>query len=129
MEYKPDIFYDLKKLSKKKIHELFEEAKELSYNWWVDDQPSWTRRKIDMPFEEVLSIFDKTLRKHLHITFIHRMSCCCAEEEHLEIGFCTLVRKDENGKLHPNGDIFLWIDVDLKYKEHLLEKYSLNKRK
>ena len=128
MLYTHDIFYKLEKLTKKQIRELFIETKELSYNWWVDDEPTRSRRKIDMPFETVLNIFDKTPRKHLHITFIHRMSCCRDEKEHLEIGFCTLIRKDENGKLHTDGDIFLWMEVDMKHKTYLLEKYNLQKR-
>ncbi len=128
MDYQPDIFYKLDKLTKKEIRGLFLEAKALCYNWWVDDKPTWTRRKIDMPFEEVLIIFEKTKRKHLHITFIHRMSCCAAEKEYLEIGFGTLIRRDEQGNIHPNGDIFLWIEADIEHEDYLTQKYKLEKR-
>ena len=118
MEYLQDIFYKTSYLSKTQICKLFEEAKELSFNWWVDDQPDSTRRKIDMSFEEVIRLFQRTPRKNLHIVVIHRRGY---ENflQHIEIGFCTLNRSNKS----QNGDIFLWIDVDLKYKQYLLKKY------
>ncbi len=128
MEHKPDIFYVTKTISKSQYKKLLKEAHDFCYNWWVDDKPTWSRRKIDMSLEEVLEIFDKTPRKDLHMTFIHRLSCCKAEKEHLEIGFCTLIRKDEQGNIHPNGDIFLWIEVDMQHKDYLTKKYKLEKR-
>jgi len=118
MEYLPDIFYDTNKISKNQFKKLMIEARTLSYNWWVDDQPSWTRRKIDMPFNKVLDIFHETTRKNLHITVIHRRGYENMDH-YLEIGFCTLGRKSIT------GDIFLWICVDLEYKEELLKKYNI----
>jgi len=116
MEYLPDIFYVTSILSKNQFKKLMIEAKELSFNWWIDDQPTWTRRKIEMPFKSAINIFNKTTRKNLHTTFIHRRGYE-NWEQYLEIGFCTLSRKSIN------GDIFLWIEVDLKHKQYLLEKY------
>lgn len=121
MTYLQDIFYQTDKLTKLKIRELFLEAKELSYNWWVDDQPTWSRRKIDLPFDDVLKIFDDTVRKKLHITFIHRRGYL-DWEHYLEIGFCTLARKRETED-NIKGDVFLWINVDIKHKDYLLKKY------
>lgn len=116
MEYQPDIFYNTAFTSKNQFKKLFKEAKELSFNWWVDEHPEFKRIKIEMPFEKVLNIFFKTTRKNLHITFIHRRGYE-NWEQYLEIGFCTL---NGGGK---HGDIFLWIQVDLKHKEYLLKKY------
>lgn len=119
-EYLQDIFYDTSKISKNQFKNLMKEAHELCYNWWVDDCPGWTRRKIDMPFLSVINLFHKTTRKHLHITCIHRRGFQL-EKSNLEIGFCTMGRKSEN------GDIFLWIEVDLEHKDYLLNKYGLLK--
>lgn len=119
MKYKPDIFYNTSKFSKNHFRKLFFEAKEMSYDWWVDIHPEWTRIKTEMPFEKVIGIFDRTTRKNLHITVIHRMGLTENEKEYLEIGFCTLGRKGKN------GDIFLWIEVNLKEADYLLKKYNL----
>lgn len=121
MEYKPDIFYDTSKISKNQFKKLIKEAHGLCYNWWVDDKPTWTRRQIDMPLYKVLNIFHRTTRRHLHLTVIHRRGFKF-ETPNLEIGFCTLARKSKN------GDIFLWIQVDIEHMEYLLGKYGLFKR-
>jgi hypothetical protein len=114
MEYYPDIFYDVQKISKKKLVILFQEAKLLSYKWWVDGllNDNWAREKIDMSFEDVIKLFNKTKKSNLHITFIHRKGF---EKwpQYLEIGFSTL----------SGNSIFLWIDVDIKHKQYLLERY------
>ena len=116
MEYYPDIFYDTSVLSKNQFKKLLIEAKELSFNWWVDDQPTWVRRTIEMPFKSVINIFHKTTRKNLHLTFIHRRGYE-NWDQFLEIGFSTISRKSIN------GDIFLWIDVNTEHKDYLLKKY------
>ena len=117
-EYLQDIFYDTSNISKNQFKKLMKEAHGLCYNWWVDDCPGWTRRKIDMPFLSVINRFHKTTRKGLHLTVIHRRGY---GEPHLEIGFCTIGRKSKN------GDLFLWIEVDIEHKDYLLEKYNLTK--
>ena len=117
-EYLQDIFYDTSNISKNQFKKLMKEAHGLCYNWWVDDCPGLTRRKIDTPFLSVINRFHKTTRKGLHLTVIHRRGY---EEPHLEIGFCTMGRKSKN------GDLFLWIEVDLQHKDYLLEKYNLTK--
>lgn len=116
--YLQDIFYDTNKISKNQFKKLMKEAKELSFNWWIDISPEWTREKVDWPFHRAINIFHKTTRKGLHLTVIHRRGY---EEPHLEIGFCTIGRKSKN------GDLFLWIEVDLQHKDYLLEKYNLTK--
>jgi hypothetical protein len=121
MEYLPHIFYDTSDISKNQIRKLFKEAKELSFNWWVDDLPTWSRRKIEWPFEKAIRLFDRTTRKNLHISVVHRR--WGKEDEHyLELGYCTLNRKGKN------GDIFLWIKVSLEHKDYLVNKYTLNEK-
>lgn len=117
----PHLFYNTDKLTKKTICELFTETKELSFSWWVDDKPSWTRRKIDMSFDDVLKLFKKTPRKKLHIVFIHRRGFN-NEDDYIEVGFSTLCRKYTENDLIV-GDVFLWINVDIRHKEYFLEKY------
>ena len=120
-EYLQDIFYDTSKISKNQFKKLIKEAHGLCYNWWVDDKPTWARRQIDMPLYKVLNILHRTTRRHLHLTCIHRRGFAF-EKENLEIGFCTLSRKSKN------GDIFLWIQVDVEHMDYLLSKYGLFKR-
>jgi len=124
MEYNPDIFYKTNILTKSDIRKLLNEAKELSTNWWVDGKldGSWTRKPVDMSFKQIMSCFNKTKRAHLHITFIHRRGYE-NWEQYLEIGFCTLLRKWRFSDTDTGGDLFLWIDVDLKYKNYLTQKY------
>lgn len=124
MEYNPDIFYKTDKLTKSDCVKLFTEAKDLSFNWWVDGKlnGSWTREKIDMPFSHIISCFRKSQRHSLHITFIHRRGYE-NWEEFLEIGFCTLARKWRFSDIDDGGDLFLWIDVKTEHKDYLLQKY------
>jgi len=131
MEYKRDIFYANPKLSKEDWISLFKKAKELSYEWWIDGLiDSWARKPVNLTYEQIITCFEKTELKHLHINFIHRMSNCRAEKEHLEIGFCTLIRRyrfpeiDLKEESH-YGDLFLWIEVDIEHKEDFLKKYNL----
>jgi hypothetical protein len=119
--YLQDIFYDTNKISKNQFKKLMKEAKELSFNWWIDISPEWTREKVDWPFHRAINIFHKTTRKGLHLTVIHRRGFPF-EKDTLEIGFSTLGRKSKS------GDIFLWIEVDIEHKDYLLDKYALNEK-
>lgn len=131
MSYVPDIFYVNPKLSKKDWVKLFNEAKELSYDLRIDGLlEGWGRKPVNLTYDQIIECFDKTEKRHLHITFIHRMSNCRAEKEHLSIGFCTLIRRHRFPEIDPTeesyyGDLFLWIDVDVEHKEHFLKKYKL----
>ena len=107
-----DIFY---LISKDNIPELQEEicrdAYSKCYNWWVDDKPSWIRRKIDMSLDDVLKYL---YTNKIHFTIIHRKGYQSEEKTqrikwYLEIGFCTMNRNNKN------GDIFLWIELDVTY--------------
>ena len=104
------------------MEEICRDAHSKCFNWWVDDQPSWTRRKIDMSLDDVLKFL---YTRKIHFTIVHRRGYEKWNVEggfdkwHIEIGFCTLDRKDEN------GDIFLWIEVDDKYLPYFIETYKL----
>jgi len=120
--YLPHIFYDTSKITKSQFRKLMIEAQTLSFDWWVDRKPasSFSREKIDWPFKRAIKVFDRTTRKDLHITVIHRR-WMGEKDHHIEIGFCTLARKGKD------GDIFLWIKVKLEHKD-LLNKYNLVER-
>lgn len=123
-EYLQDIFYDTSKLTKNQFRNLMLEAQTLSFNWWVDRklETSFSREQIDWPFKKAIKFFDRTTRKNLHLTIIHRR-WLGKDKHHLEIGFCTL---DSRNKA--NGDIFLWIQVSLEHKDYLIEKYKLQEK-
>ena len=114
MNYEPDIFYDINRLSLKRKEVLLREAKKLSFKWWVDTldcTKSMSRQSVDMSFDEAM----KMLRGSLCV-FIHRRGY----EDwkwYLEAGFRTMRSPDH----------FLWIDVDQKEIEGLVKKYKLKK--
>lgn len=71
MKYERDIFYDHAHLSNKQKIELFYDAKEQSYEWWVDIldcEKSIARQKIEMSFEDIIKKFGKGS----HFVIIHR---------------------------------------------------------
>jgi len=121
--YYPDIFYrGFNEFSPAQMEEICRDAFSKCTNWWVDDQPGWTRRKIEMPFDEVL----KYLYTHkIHFVIIHRRGYeewnveGSFDKWHLQIGFGTLNRNN------PNGDIFLWIELDESNIPHFINRYKL----
>lgn len=114
-KFEDDVFYDINKLPQSKIVELLNEAKELSYNWWIDildAAVSFSRQNIDMSFEDALKRIDKST----HFVFINRKGH--PDREHrLEIGFRTMKVKDH----------FLFIYIDEDKLEFFLDKYGLEK--
>lgn len=82
--------------------DLLRRAMQVCEHWWVDIldcSKSWCRQKIDMSFDEIMSMYDGS-----HLSVIHRD---LFPENHLEIGF----RIGE-----PLGpDYFLWIILDPKH--------------
>ncbi len=66
-----NIFYNTKILTTKRKKEIILFAKDLCYDWHVDKLDcsiSWSRKEIDMSFEDIL----KTLNKKSHFTIVHR---------------------------------------------------------
>jgi hypothetical protein len=121
--YFQDIFYrTIERETPELLEKICRDAYSKCHNWWVDDHPNGTRRKIDMTIEEIL----KYLYTHkIHFTIIHRRGYedwnndSCFDKWHLEIGFCTLNKKD------PNGDLFLWIELDASFIPYFIQKYGL----
>lgn len=129
--YHQDIFYYIARdFSPHTWEEICQEAKNRCYSWWIDHQPEWTRKTIEMDFDEVLKYL---YTEKIHFSIIHRRG----EESwntdeswnkwHLEIGFCTLARKNTlpTTKLNIEGDLFLWINLDESHLPYFIEKYKL----
>jgi hypothetical protein len=113
MRIKNDIFYDIDKLTSAERIELLHEAKNMSYNWWVDYldvEISFARQSIEMNFEDIL----KRINTSTHFVFIHRRGII-GEKPHLEIGFRTMEEKDH----------FLFIYIEENKKEYFINKYRL----
>ena len=131
MSYFHDRFYSIEiDLSPHTWEEICREAKELCYNWWIDHQPESTRKVIDMDFDEVLKYL---YTENIHFTIIHRRGYedWNAKDSwykwHLQIGFCTMARKNKLSSTIQDikGDLFLWIDLDESYVPYFVEKYKL----
>ena len=130
-DYKGDIFYNIARdLSPHIWEEICREAKDMSYHWWIDHQPSWQRETIKMDFDEVLKYLytDK-----IHFSIIHRRGYEEWNKEeswqqwNLEIGFCTMSRKEKlpTTEIDIQGDLFLWIKLDEEHAQHFIQKYKL----
>jgi len=117
-KYYPDIFYNTSSLLMGEKRIILHEAKEKCFNWRVDDQPSWTRREIKMPFANIL----KKLKKSCHFVIIHRRGYDNWKKDHyshhwcLEIGF-----SETRGTNHH----FLWILCEEEHLSHFIKKYNL----
>jgi len=118
MTYNTDIFYKTFNLSIEQKTNILLEAKEKSYEWWVDTlepSKSFSRKRININFEEILSKLDN----NSHFVFINRKGSY-EEFYNLEIGFSSL----EN-----NINYFLWIylyesEIDFFVKKYNLEIYE-----
>jgi hypothetical protein len=130
-DYKQSKFYLIARdLSPHIWEEICRDAKDKSYNWWIDDQPAWQRQKIDMGFDEVLKYL---YTEKIHFSIVHRRGYPKENvkdnwnEWHLEIGFCTMIRRKKlpTTDIDIEGDLFLWIKLDEKYIPYFIDKYKL----
>ncbi len=113
MNYKRDIFYDDTHLSVQQKIELMRNAKEQSYEWWVDIldcSKSYSRQRIEMSFEDILKKFDN----NSHFVIIHRRGYR-NWDFHVEIGFRSMT----------GIDYFLWIHLKEDKLSYFIEKYNL----
>ena len=124
-EYFYDISYlNAREFKPEQVEKICRDAYSKCYNWWVDNQPGWTREKINMSFDDVIKFL---YTNEFLFNIIHRRGYEEWNTEnsfnkwHLEIGFCTMGRKD------PDGDIFLWIELEEKYIPHFITTYKLRK--
>jgi len=121
--YFDDIFYlKAHKFSPKIWEKICRDAYSKCYNWWVDNQPGWKREQINISLDKILEYL---YTEKIHFTIIHRRGYESFNTKdsfnkwHLEIGFCTMSRK------HQDGDLFLWIELDEKYIPYFIETYKL----
>lgn len=108
--FENDIFYNITNLSLEKIRELLEEAHNLSYYWHVDVLKKVKRELEIMPFEKIM---EKCVKESFFV-FIFRRGYS-SWTWFLEIGFRTMT----------NPDYFLFIDVDPKHLNYLVDKFGL----
>lgn len=134
-EYFQDIFYTNKEneFPPKLQEEILRDAKDRCFKWWVDHLPTWQRQRIDMPFEEVLKYLH--IEKPVHFVIIHRRGWedfrpKDSKEWCLEIGFCTLARKNKlpTTKIDIQGDLYLWILLDESHLDYFIKEYNLIER-
>lgn len=125
MEYKQPIFYKREEgFSPELQEEICRDAKSKCYDWWVDHLPGMARKKIDLPFEEVLKYL---YTESVHFVIIHRRGY---DGSYLEIGFCTLALRNilPSTKVEVKGDLYLWILLKDEYIPYFIEKYNLLER-
>jgi len=134
-EYFRDIFYTNKEndFSPELQEKIIRDAKDKSFKWWVDHLPTFQRQRIDMPFEEVLKYL--YVEKPVHFIIIHRKGWEGHKPEGsnewcLEIGFCTLARRNklETTEIDIKGDLYLWVLVEEKYLDYFIQTYNLIER-
>jgi len=111
------IFFNAHTLGIEVKQELLADAYELATKWWVDKldcSESWSRQKINMPFDEIKGY----LTESCHITVIHRVPAIPIQIEHGEIGFSNMGR---------GINYYLWIDLKTSDLYDIVEKYNLPK--
>jgi len=108
-----DIFYNTRHLTLAKKRKILKEAKNLSYDWWVDTRTdkSWSRQKIEMSFDDIM----KKLDKECIFRIIHRWIDFKTEKPYLEIAFCTM----------KGMSYYLWICLDLTHLNYFIKNYHL----
>ena len=85
-------------LSLNEKHKVFDLAKEVAFEWWVDElncSESFRRQIIEMTYEDAM----KKLNNKTLCTVIHRKF---PPENHIEVGFRTM---------DTETDYFLWLNV------------------
>ena len=110
-----DIFYRVYGMSLKTKKNLLEDAKKLSFEWWVDIldcSKSFARKKINMSFKEIMS----KLSQKSHFVVINRKERG-QEKEYGEIGFSTMTFQPEH---------FLWVYISKKDLDKLVSEYKLD---
>jgi hypothetical protein len=119
-EYSQHLFYDRDRLSLKKKKEIINWAIERSYEWWVDKldcSESFSRQKIDMSLDEIISKLDKKC----HFVIIHRRGFAPRSPDdkyrrwYLEVGFTTMTPIS----------YYLWIKCDESFVPKIIEEFDL----
>lgn len=115
-QYMSSRFYDVSGFTLKERAALLEQAKELCYEWWVDEldcSKSYARIRKNMPFSEIL----KKLTTTSLFTIVHRDERgLCSESEYYEFGFTTMGNE---------VNYYLWIKVSLDKGHELVNNLKL----
>jgi hypothetical protein len=109
-----DTFYNTRRLPLTQKIELLKDCKEVCYTWWVDKldcSVSTSRQQIEMDFEEIIKKFDE----FAHFVVVDRDFFSVDEIKHFAIAFRAMTVLD----------YFLWIRVEDKKMQKILEKYNL----
>ena len=118
MEHLSDSFFITNKFDLETKKQILIDSKELATNWWVDIldiEKSFTRKKIEMSFEDILN----KLQNNSHFVLIHRKGYSGDEQEFYgEIGFTTMT----------SPSYFLWINLKVDDFYKIVEKYNLKEK-
>lgn len=110
-----DIFYYTNDLNLDKRIDIFNLAKELCYNWWVDIldcSKSFAREKIEMSYEDAMKKFN--MSSHFRV-ILRREYWRNPIKEYIQVVYRTST----------TPDYFLWIEVDSKHLDTFIEKFNL----
>ncbi len=124
--YTQDVFYDVSKMKIDTKRKVLIDAKDKSYDWWVDKLDcsiSFSRQQIEMSFEEIM----EKLSDSCHFVIIHRKGYTPQNQDDkddiwrwkLEIGFSTMT----------GVSYYLFIYVDQEYLEYFIKTYKLKEQK
>ena len=117
MSYEHDIFYGIEKLPLEERVAVMDEAYAVNTRWWVDElncDISWARRKIDMPYEDVMKMYSGDC----HTVVIHRRGDHRPEGRYGEIGFTTM----------GGVSTYLWIYVTEEDLFKIIKRHKLKPR-
>jgi hypothetical protein len=116
MSYAQDIFYNTQRLSLETKHSILTDARQKSFNWWVDILDcfkSAARQRIEIDFNEILAKLDDSC----YFVFINRKGFN-EKEYRVETGFCTMIG---------SVNYYLWIQIKENYLKEFIEKYQLQR--
>lgn len=117
MEHLRDTFFITNKFDLETKKQILIDSKELAMKWWVDIldiEKSFTRTKIEMSFEDILTKLDNKS----HFVLIHRKGYSDNEQEFYgEVGFSTMTVDEPN--------YFLWINLKVDDFYNVIKKHNL----
>jgi len=104
--------------------EILNLAKDKCFLFWVDekgtkDNPSIFQRKLSkLLYEEAYNIINKN-KPHWVISFRNQSYFNSELEDYWEFGGCNIANNDY-------GEVFIWIQVNLKNADEIFKKFNLN---
>jgi hypothetical protein len=104
------LFYNTSKLSLKEKKYILEEAKRLSFRWWVDELDGIYRKKVDLSWTEIMAKIKSAISYTVILRDYPDME---TKKNYGEIGFTT------------NDNFYLWIYVEDQNFEQILNQFHL----